>query len=117
MSSAGTVGGGHTRWGNRSAADKNPVPEAESATFEAVPDPGLEDVEGLIVGSVQPEPSAFQSHVGPTIRELLGVDVDSMIAATEPGWPRGARTGADGRHGQPKSGWSGGRSPSRGHAT
>ncbi|WP_410767483.1 thiolase C-terminal domain-containing protein [Haloferax sp. DFSO60] len=77
------VGGGHTRWGNRDATYKDLIQEAGKATFADVPDIGPEDVEGLFVGSVQPERFAFQTHVAPMVAELVGVDVDTMIARTE----------------------------------
>lgn len=79
----GIVGGGHTTWGRRQATWKDMAQEAGKATFDAVPGIGPEDVEGLFVGAVQPERFAFQSHVAPLVAELLGIDVDSMIARTE----------------------------------
>jgi len=79
----GIVGGGHTQWGDREATYKDLIQEAGKATFDAVPGVGPDDVEGLFVGSVQPERFAFQPHVAPMVAELLGVDVDSMIARTE----------------------------------
>lgn len=48
-----------------------------------MPDVGPEDIEGLFVGAVQPERFAFQTHVAPLVAELLGIEVDSMIARTE----------------------------------
>ncbi len=80
---AGIVGGGHTRWGSREATYKDLIQEAGKATFDSVPDMGPEDIEGLFVGSVQPERFAFQTHVAPLVAELLGIDVDAMIARTE----------------------------------
>ena len=79
----GIVGGGHTKWGVREASYKDLIQEAGKATFEDVPDVSPDDIEGLFVGSVQPERFAFQTHVAPMVAELLGVDVDSMIARTE----------------------------------
>ena len=79
----GIVGGGHTKWGVREASYKDLIQEAGKATFEDVPDVTPDDIEGLFVGSVQPERFAFQTHVAPMVAELLGVDVDSMIARTE----------------------------------
>jgi acetyl-CoA C-acetyltransferase len=79
----GIVGGGHTRWGDRDATYKDLVQEAGKTTFDALPGVGPGDVEGLFVGSVQPERFAFQTHVAPMVAELLGVDVDTMIARTE----------------------------------
>ena len=79
----GIVGGGHTKWGVREASYKDLIQEAGKATFEDVPDVDPDDIEGLFVGSVQPERFAFQTHVAPMVAELLGVDVDSMIARTE----------------------------------
>ncbi|WP_418279843.1 thiolase C-terminal domain-containing protein [Halorubrum sp. DTA98] len=79
----GIVGGGHSRWGVREASYKDLIQEAGKATFEDVPNVTPDDVEGLFVGSVQPERFAFQTHVAPMVSELLGVDVDGMIARTE----------------------------------
>ena len=80
---AAIVGGGHTRWGDRDATYKDLIQEAGQATFDAVSDIGPADVEGLFVGSVQPERFAFQTHVAPMVAELLGIEVDAMIARTE----------------------------------
>lgn len=77
------VGGGQTSWGDRDASWKDLVQEGGKATFDAVPDIGPEDIEGLFVGAVQPERFAFQSHVAPMVAELLGIDVTEMIARTE----------------------------------
>ena len=77
------VGGGHTDWGERDATWKDLAQEAGKATFDAVPDVGPEDIEGLFVGAVQPERFAYQSHVAPLVAELLGVEVTEMIARTE----------------------------------
>lgn len=80
---AAVVGGGHTRWGERQATWKDLVQEAGKEAFDDVSGVGPGDVEGLFVGAVQPERFAFQSHVAPLVAELLGIDVDSMIARTE----------------------------------
>ncbi|WP_049987487.1 thiolase C-terminal domain-containing protein [Halobellus rufus] len=79
----GIVGGGHTKWGVREASYKDLIQEAGKAAFEDVSDVTPDDIEGLFVGSVQPERFAFQTHVAPMVAELLGIDVDSMIARTE----------------------------------
>jgi acetyl-CoA C-acetyltransferase len=77
------VGGGLTEWGERDATWKDLAQEAGKATFDDVPGIDPEDVEGLFVGAVQPERFAFQSHVAPIVAELLGIDVNKMIARTE----------------------------------
>ncbi|SFS36911.1 thiolase C-terminal domain-containing protein [Halostagnicola kamekurae] len=77
------VGGGTSDWGDRDASWKDLAQEGGKATFDAVPDVGPEDIEGLFVGAVQPERFAFQSHVAPLVAELLGIDVTEMIARTE----------------------------------
>jgi len=79
----GIVGGGHTKWGVREASYKDLIQEAGKAAFEDVPNVTPDDIEGLFVGSVQPERFAFQTHVAPMVAELIGIDVDSMIARTE----------------------------------
>lgn len=83
MRTVGIVGGGHTAWGVREASYKDLIQEAGKAAFEDVPDVGPEDVEGLFVGTVQPERFAFQTHVAPMVAELLGIDVNKMMARTE----------------------------------
>jgi acetyl-CoA C-acetyltransferase len=80
---AAIIGGGQSRWGERKATWKDLAQEAGKATFDDVPDIGPSDVEGLFVGTVQPERFAFQSHVAPLVAELLGIDVTKMIARTE----------------------------------
>ncbi|SEV80467.1 thiolase C-terminal domain-containing protein [Natrinema salifodinae] len=77
------VGGGHTRWGERDATWKDLAQEGGKATFDAVPDVGPEDIEGLFVGTVQPERFSYQTHVAPMVAELLGIEVTEMIARTE----------------------------------
>ncbi|SFS12612.1 acetyl-CoA C-acetyltransferase [Halomicrobium zhouii] len=79
----GIVGGGHTRWGDREATYKDLIQEAGKATFDDVSGVSPGDIEGLFVGSVQPERFAFQTHVAPMVAELLGIAPDSMIARTE----------------------------------
>lgn len=77
------VGGGYTEWGERDVTWKGLAQEAGQAVFDAVPELDPDDVEGLFIGSVQPERFAFQSHVAPLVAELLGIHVDEMIARTE----------------------------------
>lgn len=77
------VGTGLTKWGDREATWKDLVQEAGKATFDNVDNLSHDDVEGLFVGAVQPERFAFQSHVAPLVAELLGIDVNKMIARTE----------------------------------
>ena len=83
LRNAAIVGGGHADWGKRDATWKDLAQEAGKATFDAVSDVGPGDVEGLFVGAVQPERFAFQTHVAPLVAELLGINVDTMIARTE----------------------------------
>ena len=52
-------------------------------TFESVPGVGPDDIEGLFVGTVQPDRFANQSQVAPLVGELLGIDVTKMTARTE----------------------------------
>lgn len=80
---AAIVGGGITEWGERDATWKDLAQEAGKAAFDDVPSISPEDVEGLFVGTVQPERFANQSHPAPLAAELLGIDVDKMIARTE----------------------------------
>ena len=80
---AAVVGGGVTQWGDREATWKDLAQEAGKAAFDDVPDVDPSEIEGLFVGAVQPERFAFQTHVAPLVAELLGIDVDSMIARTE----------------------------------
>ncbi len=80
---AAIVGGGLTEWGEREATWKDLAQEAGKATFDDVPDIGPEDIEGLFVGTVQPERFANQSHPAPLVAELLGIHADRMVARTE----------------------------------
>ncbi|MGQ4555379.1 thiolase C-terminal domain-containing protein [Halobellus sp. GM3] len=80
---AAIVGGGLTEWGERDATWKDLAQEAGKATFDDVDGIEPDDVEGLFVGAVQPERFAFQSHVAPLVAELLGIDLNGMLARTE----------------------------------
>lgn len=77
------VGGGHSDWGERAATWKDLAQEGGKAAFDAVPEVGPEDIEGLFVGAVQPERFANQTHVAPLVAELLGIEVTEMTARTE----------------------------------
>ncbi len=77
------VGGGTSEWGERDATWKDLAQEGGKATFDAVPGVGPDDIEGLFVGTVQPERFSYQSHVAPMVAELLGIEVTEMTARTE----------------------------------
>src|SRR5207247_695170 len=57
--------------------------EAGKACFDSVPGLKPKDVEGLVVGSVMPERTAFQSHISSLAAEALGIRPSALSARTE----------------------------------
>src|SRR5439155_22956992 len=51
--------------------------------FDSVPAVKPKDVEGLVVGSVMPERTAFQSHISSLAAEALGIRPSALSARTE----------------------------------
>ncbi len=77
------VGAGVTKFGVRKATLRDLVWEAGKACFDSVPGLAPRDLEGLVVGSVMPERTAFQSHVSSMAAEALGVRPGRLSARTE----------------------------------
>jgi acetyl-CoA C-acetyltransferase len=83
MRKVALVGAGVTRFGVRKATYRDLIWEAGKACFDSVPGVGPRDVEGLVVGSVMPERTAFQSHVASLAAEALGIKPSALSARTE----------------------------------
>jgi acetyl-CoA C-acetyltransferase len=77
------VGAGVSKFGVRKASYRDLIWEAGKACFDSVPGVMPADVEGLVVGSVMPERTAFQSHVAPMAAEALGIKPSRLSARTE----------------------------------
>jgi acetyl-CoA C-acetyltransferase len=57
--------------------------EAGKACFDSIPGVKPRDLEGLVVGSVMPERTAFQSHISSLAAEALGIKPSALSARTE----------------------------------
>ncbi|HEU5322364.1 MAG TPA: 3-ketoacyl-CoA thiolase, partial [Methylomirabilota bacterium] len=77
------VGAGVSKFGVRKASYRDLIWEAGKACFDSVPGVAPRDVEGLVVGSVLPERTAFQSHVASLAAEALGIRPSALSARTE----------------------------------
>jgi len=77
------VGAGVSRFGVRKATLRDLIWEAGKACFDSVPTVKPRDLQGLVVGSVMPERTAFQSHLAPLAAEALGIRPDRLSARTE----------------------------------
>jgi acetyl-CoA C-acetyltransferase len=77
------VGAGMARFGVRQASYRDLVWEAGKACFDSLPGVRPADLEGLVVGSVLPERTAFQSHVSSLVAEALGIAPSRLSARTE----------------------------------
>jgi acetyl-CoA C-acetyltransferase len=83
MRKVALVGAGVSKFGVRKATYRDLVWEAGKACFDAVPGLTPKEVEGLVVGSVMPERTAFQSHIAPLAAEALGITPSALSARTE----------------------------------
>src|SRR5881409_2527655 len=83
MNSVALVGAGVSKFGVRKASYRDLIWEAGKACFDSVPGLGPRDVEGLVVGSVMPERTAFQSHISSLAAEALGIRPSALSARTE----------------------------------
>src|SRR6185503_1926089 len=63
MRKVALVGAGVSKFGVRKASYRDLIWEAGKACFDSVPAVKPKDVDGLVVGSVMPERTAFQSHI------------------------------------------------------
>ena len=77
------VGAGMTRFGVRKATYRDLIWEAGKACFDSVPGLRPADLEGIVVGSVMPERTAFQSHISSMAAEALGIKPSRLSARTE----------------------------------
>ena len=64
--------------GVRKASYRELIWEAGKACFDAVPGLRPRDLEGLVVGSVLPERTAFQSHIASLAAEALGIRPETV---------------------------------------
>jgi acetyl-CoA C-acetyltransferase len=83
MNRVALVGAGVTKFGVRKATYRDLIWEAGKACFDAVPALKPRDLDGLVVGSVMPERTAFQSHVSSLAAEALGIRPSTLSARTE----------------------------------
>ena len=77
------VGAGVSKFGVRKASYRDLIWEAGKACFDSIPAVMPKDVEGLVVGSVMPERTAFQSHIASLAAEALGIKPSALSARTE----------------------------------
>jgi acetyl-CoA C-acetyltransferase len=77
------VGAGVTKFGVRKATYRDLIWEAGKACFDSVEALKPGDLDGLVVGSVMPERTAFQSHVASLAAEALGIRPSTLSARTE----------------------------------
>jgi acetyl-CoA C-acetyltransferase len=83
MKRVAMIGAGVTRFGVRKASYRDLIWEAGKACFDSVPGVRPRDVDGLVVGTVMPERTAFQSHVSSMAAEALGIRPSTLSARTE----------------------------------
>jgi acetyl-CoA C-acetyltransferase len=83
MRKVALVGAGVSKFGVRKATYRDLVWEAGKACFDSVPGVKPKDLEGLVVGSVMPERTAFQSHIASMAAEALGIRPSALSARTE----------------------------------
>jgi acetyl-CoA C-acetyltransferase len=77
------VGAGVSQFGVRKASYRDLIWEAGKACFDSVPGVRPRDVQGLVVGTVLPERTAFQSHISSLAAEALGIKPSALSARTE----------------------------------
>jgi acetyl-CoA C-acetyltransferase len=83
MRRVAVVGAGMAKFGVRKATFRDLVWEAGKACFDSVPAVKPADLQGLVVGSVMPERTAFQSHISSLAAEALGIKPSRLSARTE----------------------------------
>jgi acetyl-CoA C-acetyltransferase len=83
MRKVSLVGAGVSKFGVRKASYRDLIWEAGKACFDSVPAVKPADLQGLVVGSVMPERTAFQSHISSLAAEALGIKPDRLSARTE----------------------------------
>ena len=83
MKKVALVGAGVSKFGVRKASYRDLIWEAGKACFDSIPGVKPKDLEGLVVGSVMPERTAFQSHISSLAAEALGIKPSALSARTE----------------------------------
>jgi len=83
MRKVALVGAGVSKFGVRKASYRDLIWEAGKACFDSLAAVKPKDVDGLVVGSVMPERTAFQSHISSMAAEALGIRPSSLSARTE----------------------------------
>ena len=83
MRKVALVGAGVTKFGVRKASYRDLIWEAGKACFDSIPAVKPKDLDGLVVGSVMPERTAFQSHISSLAAEALGIRPSTLSARTE----------------------------------
>ncbi len=83
MNRVALVGAGVTKFGVRKASYRDLIWEAGKACFDSVAGLKPRDLDGLVVGSVMPERTAFQSHISSLAAEALGIRPSTLSARTE----------------------------------
>jgi acetyl-CoA C-acetyltransferase len=83
MNKVAMVGAGVTKFGVRKASYRDLIWEAGKACFDSMPGVKPRDLDGLVVGSVMPERTAFQSHISSLAAEALGIRPSTLSARTE----------------------------------
>ncbi|MEK6530653.1 MAG: 3-ketoacyl-CoA thiolase, partial [candidate division NC10 bacterium] len=76
-------GAGVGKFGVRKASFRDLIWEAGKACFDSVPAVKPKDLQGIVVGSVMPERTAFQSHISSLAAEALGIKPSHLSARTE----------------------------------
>src|SRR5436189_5031529 len=77
------VGAGVSKFGVRKASYRDVIWEAGKACFDSIPAVMPKDAEGLVVGSVMPERTAFQSHIASLASEARGIKPTAPSSRTE----------------------------------
>jgi acetyl-CoA C-acetyltransferase len=83
MRNVALVAAGVTKFGVRKASYRDLIWEAGKACFDSAPALRPRDLEGIVVGSVMPERTAFQSHISSLAAEALGITPSALSARTE----------------------------------
>jgi len=83
MNNVALVGAGVTKFGVRKASYRDLIWEAGKLCLDSVPAVKPRDLDGLVVGSVMPERTAFQSHISSLAAEALGIKPHALSARTE----------------------------------
>ena len=77
------VGAGVSRFGVRKATSRPHLGGGQGLLRLGAGRPKPKDLEGLVVGSVMPERTAFQSHISSMAAEALGIRPSALSARTE----------------------------------